>query len=114
MKYPEKYFSVFGAYGYSNFSEGNITLQELKEHCMFDKSTYDYNVLIGYEYSEENKKIEIVYYMPRKERMEKVNVKINSVDELCTAYELIKKYYSFIREKEIKELNEYLEGGAIE
>ena len=51
MKYPEKYFSVFGAYGYSKFLEGNITLQELQEHHMFDKSTYEYNTLIGYYYS---------------------------------------------------------------
>ena len=79
MRYPEKYFSIFGAYGYSNFSEGNITLQELKEHCMFDKSTYDYNTLIGYEYSGENKEIGIVYYMPRKERLAKINIKIENI-----------------------------------
>ena len=76
MKYPEKYFSVFGAYGYSKFLEGNITLQELQEHHMFDKSTYEYNTLIGYYYSKENKRIEIVYYLPRKERMEKININI--------------------------------------
>ena len=112
MKYPEKYFSVFGFYSFSNYTEGNISLIELKEHCLFDKSTYEYNTLIGYYYSKENKRFEIVYYLPRKERMEKINIKINSESELEEVYQLIKKYYSFIQQKEIKELNEYLESGV--
>ena len=108
MRYPEKYFSVFNAYGFSNFEEGATALEGLKTHCLFNKATYEYNVLIGYEYSKENRDFSIVYYMPRKERLVKINIKIENRSELYEIYELIRKYYSFIQDKEIKELDEYL------
>ena len=110
IKFPEKYFSVFSAYGFSNYEEVTTTLEELKAHYLFDEVLYYLNILIGYEYSEERKEFSIVFYMPRKERLVKINIKINNTKELYGIYELIKKYYSYIRKNEIKEIEIFLEG----